>query len=569
MLVEPRGEEARRPGVRSSSCRTASSPRAVVQEGDLRRADRRHALQHRPLQSNMPARERPHRRRRRHGRRTRRRYHIVGSSIKRDRHPGQGVREVQLQRRREAPGHGARPRRPADRRRREAREDQRLQDRRWPGLDRVMPMGSTSVVVVRRARRAGDQGGGRARRHLVEADDRRRSRRRRGSTTGSGAEAPRNSSTSDEHRQRRRRDRQGAPRWSRPSTCGRSSRTPAWPGGGMATADKADGTDHGLERHAEVRTRCRTESPTCSGSRRTSVRVIWQMGPGSYGRGDADDAALEAAWIARSRSAGRSGSSGCATRACLGSEGPGDDHHDARRTRRGGQGDRVRLRLEGRLRPGGRDERRGRRATRLIGMASASRGRSGTPPARPPTATCSRTSACGREIVEPFLPMYEPAAELAHARPAGAAVGVRVGAVHGRARLTPRAPTRSQFRINHLTANSATSDVLRAAAKAAKLAGAPRRRARWTRTAAILTRSRDRLPEPRRDSRPRSSPSSRSTARRGRSCSSGASSPSTRARSSTRTACGTRGGQLHPRRQPHAEGRGAVLDDGRARASTG
>jgi CO/xanthine dehydrogenase Mo-binding subunit len=27
--------------------------------------------------------------------------------------------------------------------------------------------------------------------------------------------------------------------------------------------------------------------------------VIWQMGPGSYGRGDADDANLEAAWIAR------------------------------------------------------------------------------------------------------------------------------------------------------------------------------------------------------------------------------------------------------------------------------
>ena len=29
------------------------------------------------------------------------------------------------------------------------------------------------------------------------------------------------------------------------------------------------------------------------------VRVIWQMGPGSYGRGDADDATLEAAWIAK------------------------------------------------------------------------------------------------------------------------------------------------------------------------------------------------------------------------------------------------------------------------------
>src|SRR6185503_3673503 len=29
------------------------------------------------------------------------------------------------------------------------------------------------------------------------------------------------------------------------------------------------------------------------------VRCIWQMGPGSYGRSDADDAALEAAWLSK------------------------------------------------------------------------------------------------------------------------------------------------------------------------------------------------------------------------------------------------------------------------------
>jgi CO/xanthine dehydrogenase Mo-binding subunit len=35
------------------------------------------------------------------------------------------------------------------------------------------------------------------------------------------------------------------------------------------------------------------------GMPKDKVRVIWNMGPGSYGRGDADDATLEAAWIAR------------------------------------------------------------------------------------------------------------------------------------------------------------------------------------------------------------------------------------------------------------------------------
>ena len=35
------------------------------------------------------------------------------------------------------------------------------------------------------------------------------------------------------------------------------------------------------------------------GMAKDRVRVIWQMGPGSYGRGDADDAALEAAWISK------------------------------------------------------------------------------------------------------------------------------------------------------------------------------------------------------------------------------------------------------------------------------
>jgi CO/xanthine dehydrogenase Mo-binding subunit len=70
------------------------------------------------------------------------------------------------------------------------------------------------------------------------------------------------------------------------------------PGGGLASYDKATGTLtlwSGSQKPHQVQNGIADllKMP------KDKVRVIWQMGPGSYGRGDADDANLEAAWIAR------------------------------------------------------------------------------------------------------------------------------------------------------------------------------------------------------------------------------------------------------------------------------
>jgi CO/xanthine dehydrogenase Mo-binding subunit len=70
------------------------------------------------------------------------------------------------------------------------------------------------------------------------------------------------------------------------------------PGGGLASYDKATGTLtlwSGSQKPHQVQNGVADllKMP------KDKVRIIWQMGPGSYGRGDADDANLEAAWIAR------------------------------------------------------------------------------------------------------------------------------------------------------------------------------------------------------------------------------------------------------------------------------
>ena len=56
---------------------------------------------------------------------------------------------------------------------------------------------------------------------------------------------------------------------------------------------------HLLERHAEVALRARRPRRARSACPRTSVHVIWTPGPGSYGRNDADDAAMDAAVLAK------------------------------------------------------------------------------------------------------------------------------------------------------------------------------------------------------------------------------------------------------------------------------
>jgi CO/xanthine dehydrogenase Mo-binding subunit len=70
------------------------------------------------------------------------------------------------------------------------------------------------------------------------------------------------------------------------------------PGGGLANYDEKTGTLtlwSGSQKPHQVQNGIADllKMP------KDKVRVIWQMGPGSYGRGDADDANLEAAWIAR------------------------------------------------------------------------------------------------------------------------------------------------------------------------------------------------------------------------------------------------------------------------------
>ncbi len=70
------------------------------------------------------------------------------------------------------------------------------------------------------------------------------------------------------------------------------------PGGGLASYDKA--TDmitvwSGTQKPHQVQ----NGVADLLRMPKDHVRVIWQMGPGSYGRGDADDATLEAAWIAK------------------------------------------------------------------------------------------------------------------------------------------------------------------------------------------------------------------------------------------------------------------------------
>jgi CO/xanthine dehydrogenase Mo-binding subunit len=70
------------------------------------------------------------------------------------------------------------------------------------------------------------------------------------------------------------------------------------PGGGMANYDEKTGTLtlwSGTQKPHQVQ----NGVAELLGMPKDRVRVIWQMGPGSYGRGDADDANLEAAWIAR------------------------------------------------------------------------------------------------------------------------------------------------------------------------------------------------------------------------------------------------------------------------------
>jgi nicotinate dehydrogenase subunit B len=70
------------------------------------------------------------------------------------------------------------------------------------------------------------------------------------------------------------------------------------PGGGLASYDKATDTItvwSGSQKPHQVQ----NGIADLLGMPKDRVRVIWQMGPGSYGRGDADDANLEAAWIAR------------------------------------------------------------------------------------------------------------------------------------------------------------------------------------------------------------------------------------------------------------------------------
>jgi nicotinate dehydrogenase subunit B len=70
------------------------------------------------------------------------------------------------------------------------------------------------------------------------------------------------------------------------------------PGHGLASYDKATDTItvwSGTQKPHQVQ----TGVADLLGMPKEKVRVIWHMGPGSYGRGDADDATLDAAWIAR------------------------------------------------------------------------------------------------------------------------------------------------------------------------------------------------------------------------------------------------------------------------------
>jgi CO/xanthine dehydrogenase Mo-binding subunit len=70
------------------------------------------------------------------------------------------------------------------------------------------------------------------------------------------------------------------------------------PGGGLASYDPKTDTItvwSGTQKAHQVQ----NGVSELLGMPKDRVRVIWYMGPGSYGRGDADDATLEAAWIAR------------------------------------------------------------------------------------------------------------------------------------------------------------------------------------------------------------------------------------------------------------------------------
>ena len=66
----------------------------------------------------------------------------------------------------------------------------------------------------------------------------------------------------------------------------------------------AAGRDQGRQRHlldrlAEAALRARTASPRTLGMPADKVRAIWVVGPGSYGRNDADDAAMDAAVLSK------------------------------------------------------------------------------------------------------------------------------------------------------------------------------------------------------------------------------------------------------------------------------
>ena len=134
-------------------------------------------------------------------------HHIVRRGGSSDRHPGQGVRHVQLQRRRQAAGHGPRPRDPSVPRRLDGRQARTASRRRCPG---PRPGDADRQVLRRRRRRArgaGDRCRAGTRRHVVEA--------RNGPVDPTAgffdwirAQKPRNSTTADEHGQRRHGDRE-------------------------------------------------------------------------------------------------------------------------------------------------------------------------------------------------------------------------------------------------------------------------------------------------------------------------------------------------------------------------